>query len=428
MKKLGYILLLIVLCFGMCIGFSACGKDEGPTTYTITFREEGQEDIVKVIEEGKDLPIEEIPVVKGSKEGYVIAWDVTDFTNITEDIVVNAVATPISYKLTINANGGSVGAINMFIDFDSQYQVPTPTRKGYTFIGWKIQGKDESFPASGTWTTAKDVTIQAKWQANDNVVFFKDTTLENFDESWALYSDLNAVNGGVQLNIKSNEEFVDPTNYIKSESNWFVCFTNDQGKVVEIGDKNGEDIFVLENETVNLEFKEVEVEAGKVFVAFLQEGCEPVIKTITSGESLDNAEIPAITQVPGYEISWSETDFTAVTENIRVKAIKTQRVFKIYYDIPQEKFTTETVNKYKLKKDGSNGLYFQEVTYLSSFELVESIKDLNYKLVGWKIDGTGVDFVSADRYELTDNVTLMAVLVDKTDEEKTNDDNWSDRV
>jgi len=71
----------------------------------------------------------------------------------------------VPYKLTYNANGGSVspGSKNLIAN-ESYGTLPRPTRPGYTFLGWftaKSGGKEVS---SSTKMPAGNVTIYARWK------------------------------------------------------------------------------------------------------------------------------------------------------------------------------------------------------------------------------------------------------------------------
>ncbi len=97
------------------------------TQYAVTFKAEGQEDDVKYVYEGDDLT--DIPAVP-QKVGHTSAWDVTDFTNITENKVVNAVYTPIPLTVTYKAEGFDDIVIN--VNYGDTIEVPAvPVKEGF---------------------------------------------------------------------------------------------------------------------------------------------------------------------------------------------------------------------------------------------------------------------------------------------------------
>ena len=67
------------------------------------------------------------------------------------------------YTLSFDANGGTVNTPSMQVQFDHAYNLPTPSRDGYTFAGWYIG--NISVSNSGTWTIEGDQTLKAKWTA-----------------------------------------------------------------------------------------------------------------------------------------------------------------------------------------------------------------------------------------------------------------------
>ena len=86
---------------------------------------------------GGSVAPEDIPAVP-EKEGYTGVWDVTDFSNITSSVTVNAVYTFIEREVTfvLNYSGAedvTVMTENGLIDF-------VPEREGYVFNGWWYSG------------------------------------------------------------------------------------------------------------------------------------------------------------------------------------------------------------------------------------------------------------------------------------------------
>ncbi len=411
MKKIVYLLLLIV----MSLGLVACGGGgEPPVTekYTITFKQTGYDDVIRQVEEGKTLATSEIPVIQGpGKTGYTIAWDVTDFSTITDDATVNAVETPNVYNITIN-NAGGTGDANKQVTFDAQYTITEPTRAGYDFVKWVIVGQGETeFAASGTYTIAESITIKAIWAEQTNRLILKGITKLDIVD-YAMLGQVQTVEGGVAIDMKSNVLFTAP-NPIRSGV-YFACWVDADGKYVELPD------YITEDMEVTALFETIQ--SGKNIVVFIEDGYLPVIKHVANGTAL--TDIPAVqTQEPGYSITWN-ADLSNVTENMIVKTVKTEKVYKIFYICANSKIA-HLVEEFDLKYDEGLGCYYQEVKYLDSFELVDEIVDNNYNLVGWE-DIEGNEFASADRYTLTEDVHVFEVTELKTEDDMTNDDKqWS---
>lgn len=165
---------------GTSIGSSDTGTSSGtasPTekTYTVTFRQNGQEDIVKTVKEGETLADVPAPV---AVPGYTVAWDRTDFSDISEDIVVTAVQTAnkytITYDLGVNIYA-TLGNESTEVTFGQSFVLETPEYEGSAeFYGWYLA--DENGEATdvkvegGTYAYAEDVTVVARWQEWSEVV------------------------------------------------------------------------------------------------------------------------------------------------------------------------------------------------------------------------------------------------------------------
>ncbi len=106
------------------------------------------------------------------KKGYTFdGWSGTDLSEITKDVVVpqgsigdrayEAHFTAKSYNVTYDYGYDSVTS-KATATYDSQFNVKSPSRDGYDFIGWTYNG--EEF-ASKTWDIDSDITLIAHWKA-----------------------------------------------------------------------------------------------------------------------------------------------------------------------------------------------------------------------------------------------------------------------
>ena len=79
---------------------------------------------------------------------------------------------PITYTLTYDASGGSVSpATKQIISGDTYGTLPTPTRPGYTFLGWfTTLDFTTQILSSSIYNVSDDSRIYAKWQGNGYVV------------------------------------------------------------------------------------------------------------------------------------------------------------------------------------------------------------------------------------------------------------------
>ena len=282
MKTLTKILIL-VLAFALSLcGFAGCGSDkknETVETYTITFVQEGQDNVVKTVNKGATLTDIPTPV---AVTGYEIVWDVTDFSDIQSDMTVTAVATPI-YTITF-VQEGQENVIRTAKKGTALTDIPTPVAvTGYEIV-WDVTDFSD-IQSDMTVTavkTALTCTVTFVQEGQDNVV--------------------RTVNKGATLT-----DIPTPVAVSGYEIVWDVTdFTNIQSDMT------------------------VTAVATPVYtITFVQEGQENVIRTAKKGTAL--TDIPTPVAVTGYDVVWDVTDFSDIQSNMTVTAVKTAKTFTIYY-------------------------------------------------------------------------------------------------
>lgn len=109
-----------------------------------------------------------------TRDGYTFkGWQLNgtdyDFTqpvagNITLTAVweENTPPKPVTHKVTFDTNGGTVVDAQTVNDGERAVRPADPTRDGYTFNGWTLDGKSYDFatPVTG------DITLEAQWEEN----------------------------------------------------------------------------------------------------------------------------------------------------------------------------------------------------------------------------------------------------------------------
>ena len=142
--------------------------------YTVTFVQNGAPNQVYTVEEGAACTEIPTPV---SKTGYTIEWkseDLAKLNAVTENLVIEAVETPKTYQVTLNANGGSVSNAQVTFVYDAAYELEQPTRTGFEFVRWEKDGV--AFDAKGVWNIDENnVTLKAIWKEIED---------DNDDENW----------------------------------------------------------------------------------------------------------------------------------------------------------------------------------------------------------------------------------------------------
>jgi len=136
-------------------------SEESIQQVKVTFKQGGQVDIVKKVEKGGMLT--DIPT-PAPKAGYIVEWESVDFTNLTEDMTVNAIETAKKYTLSLNTNGGSVMQTTITVTYGQAYKLMIPTKENKVFDGWFYNGIHISL--SRIWeidTDKAEVTLIAEW-------------------------------------------------------------------------------------------------------------------------------------------------------------------------------------------------------------------------------------------------------------------------
>ena len=117
-------------------------------------------------------------LIEPTKTGYSFAgWEITSGTAVlngntinisTTDVTVRAKWAIKSYTVSFNSNGGT-SVSNQTVQYGSTATQPSnPTRTGYTFQGWTLNGNAFSF---GTPIT-QNITLVASWRINTYTVTF----------------------------------------------------------------------------------------------------------------------------------------------------------------------------------------------------------------------------------------------------------------
>ena len=89
--------------------------------------------------------------------------------HITDDQTLYAHWNINNYTLTYDVNGGNaLSPDHKDVTYNTAYgELPTPTRTGYTFVGWFTEATGGTAVSSSTTIGASDVTIHAHWTIND---------------------------------------------------------------------------------------------------------------------------------------------------------------------------------------------------------------------------------------------------------------------
>ncbi len=169
MKQKRKVTIVLVLAFLLAaLIFVIVTSSKSSNELTITFDCHGGTEIQnQVVKKGEKLKEPEAP----TKEGYeFVGWYVDgekfDFnTEITKEIKLEAKwlkVSNIKYTVSFDSNGGSQ-VDDQKVESGSKVTKPNdPTRAGYTFVEWTLDGKTYNFNSK----VEKNITLVAVWRAN----------------------------------------------------------------------------------------------------------------------------------------------------------------------------------------------------------------------------------------------------------------------
>lgn len=177
-------MLLIVMIFAViaCTTLVACEEK-----VTVTFMD--GDNVLETVEIEKDSAIT-LPT-NPTKGGYSFvgwyvdkeltqAYDAEVVTSVSADVTLYAKFEKIKLYVSVVTNGGTViidgqeqterGVVE--VSNGATYTLPTPTKAGYTFLGYTLDGED--FAISGTYERENSITVRAQWALNTYVVSYFD--------------------------------------------------------------------------------------------------------------------------------------------------------------------------------------------------------------------------------------------------------------
>ena len=148
-------------------------EDDSKTTYEITLEYDGKTDTIKV----SDGKISSLPVPE--KDGYnFVGWfngnnEVKAGDTVTGNMTLKArfekksndttvTDNTVKYSVTFDSNGGSKVSSQTVVENGKAKMPKAPTKTGYTFSGWTLDGKSYDFGSKVT----KDITLVASWKKN----------------------------------------------------------------------------------------------------------------------------------------------------------------------------------------------------------------------------------------------------------------------
>ena len=372
------VVLLIILCVAAVIGFSS-------KTCTVTFRQEGKPDIVCTVPRGeslKDVPeIEQIP-------GYTITWSVDDFSCVKKNMVVEAVKTPNQYTIFYDTGKeeAQIDITAQKVTYGTSFTLPHPTCEGYTFSRWVIAYSSTEVK-DGVYDFVSDLPLRAVWIPHSFTITYE-TGNPNAKigrtEQKVLYQQPCTLEKPTCIGMVFKGWQIEGTDIILSTGDPYP----------ELGDLT---LIAMWEPDPAYNYWLTKFEYGGGYqkdctVTFRQEGQRDIVRTVTRGAQLN--DVPNVTPITGYDVFWSRSDFSSITTDTVVVAMKTPCRYTVTYD--------------KVNANAVISKESQTVFYGSSYTL-EIPTCEGHTFGGWKIKGTTEIFPNTGSYNKTSDITLEAV-------------------
>ena len=133
---------------------------------------------------------------------------------------------------------------------------------------------------------------------------------------------------------------------------------------------------------------------GTYTVTFKQEGQKTVTKEVKDGEVL--TDIPTPIEVAGYDVVWDVTDFSKITNDCTVNAVKTAKTFTITYNFGEDLTGSPFLTAEKSQ---------ESVVYNTAYTLIEPTA-YGYIFEGWTYNGQAFE---NGTYTYTTDIEVVAV-------------------
>ena len=130
---------------------------------------------------------------------------------VTQNVTLTASWELVNYAIKLNSNGGSETYSDIGYTIESaNVELPTPTREGYTFAGWKADSESGSWEAGKIYTGKisgmyGDATLNAQWEANEYTITFVNDDGTVLQSGKVAYGETPAYNGATPTKASTAE-------------------------------------------------------------------------------------------------------------------------------------------------------------------------------------------------------------------------------
>ncbi len=365
-------------------------KAADPVTYTVTFDANGGSSVAsQTVTEGGVATEPAAPTKSGytfngwllNGAAYNFATAVNANITLVASWTANQGTTPATYTVTFDANGGSSVASQTVTEGGVATEPAAPTKSGYTFSGWLINGVAYNFATP----VNANITLVASWTANQGTT----------PTTYTVTFDANGGSSVASQTVEEGQVATEPTAPTKSGYTFNGWLLN--GAAYSFATPVNANITLVASWTEN------STQLPKFVVTFNSNGGSTVAnQTIVMGQT---ATQPADPTKAGYIFAGWYTD-AACTNAYN---FSTPVNAKITLYAKWDKDTTE----FTITFDAAGGtgvnttLTFSDVANVT---LPTPVKD-GYTFIGWYEDGVKVDGITEYRdYNLVaewqDNTTI----------------------
>ncbi len=187
-------------------------SDEDVTKYTVKFDSDGGSKVAsKSVKKNKTVKAPTDPTKEGYKFlGWYLGNTKYNFSNkVTKNITLKAkwekveekTDEPVTpevkeYTVTFNSEGGSSVKSQTVKENETASKPSDPTKEGYTFKGWYLDGAEYNFSSKVT----KNITLTAKWEKKDVITYkIEDTNSVLNQQKLYILKNGEAVAGTVDI-------------------------------------------------------------------------------------------------------------------------------------------------------------------------------------------------------------------------------------
>ena len=113
-------------------------------------------------------------LIDGTVTATPAGYSVVNGTETIDGEIYDTAYLSNQYTVTFDTNGGNeVTPANKIVTYGTTYgELPIPTKTGYTFTGWKLDGTETIITSTTQVTTASAHTLIAQWTANEYTITF----------------------------------------------------------------------------------------------------------------------------------------------------------------------------------------------------------------------------------------------------------------